>query len=73
MIILQRIDRFLARVYLIAGIIAAVSIVLIGLSVVASVGSRILGVYISGVTELAGYAMAWAAFFGMAYTFRVGG
>ncbi len=41
--------------------------------VLTSIISRLLSVFIAGVTEFAGYSMAACVFFGMAYTFRSGG
>src|SRR5690606_10965315 len=35
--------------------------------------SRLAGVFLGGVSELAGYAMAAGSFFALAWTFRTGG
>ena len=67
------IDRALGRLYAACGAIAALSIVLIALFVAIKIISRLLGVYIGGLTEGAGYAMAAAGSFGLAYTFQHGG
>lgn len=66
------IDRALNRLYALCGAIAAAAIVLIAVFVATSIVARALGVYISGMTEGAGYAMAAAGSFGLAYTFQAG-
>ena len=48
------IDRALGRLYAACGAIAALSIVLIALFVAIKIISRLLGVYIGGLTEGAG-------------------
>ncbi len=66
-------DRALDRLYAACGVIAAFSIILIAVFVATKVISRLLGVYIGGLTEGAGYAIAAAGSFGLAYTFQAGG
>lgn len=66
-------DRALSRLYAVCGAIAAVAIVLIALLVAGSILSRLFGIYVGGLTEGAGYAMAAAGSFGLAYTFGAGG
>lgn len=66
-------DRVLERLYAACGVIAAFCIVLIAVLVATKVISRLIGVYIGGLTEGAGYAMAAAGSFGLAYTFQAGG
>jgi TRAP-type C4-dicarboxylate transport system permease small subunit len=67
------IDRALERLYAACGVIAAFSIILIAVFVATKVISRLMGIYIGGLTEGAGYAMAAAGSFGLAYTFQAGG
>ncbi len=71
--ILNQLDRDLNRLYRLCGAIAAFAIVLIALLVATSIISRLLGIYVGGLTESAGYAMAAAGSFGLAYTFGTGG
>lgn len=66
-------DRALGRLYAACGAVAAFCIVLIALFVAAKIISRLLGIYIGGLTEGAGYAMAAAGSFGLAHTFQAGG
>ena len=65
-------DRALGRLYAACGAIAAFCIVLIAIFVATKIISRLFGVYIGGLTESAGYAMAAAGSFGLAYTFQAG-
>ena len=66
-------DRALSRLYAVCGAIAAFAVVLIAILVAASILSRLFGVYVGGLTEGAGYAMAAAGSFGLAFTFGAGG
>jgi|TARA_B110000208_G_C11656653_1_gene390050 TRAP-type C4-dicarboxylate transport system permease small subunit len=66
-------DRALERLYAACGVVAAFSIILIAVFVATKVISRLMGVYIGGLTEGAGYAMAAAGSFGLACTFQAGG
>ncbi|MGI9412614.1 MAG: TRAP transporter small permease subunit [Hyphomicrobiales bacterium] len=68
-----RVDRALDRLYDICGYIAVALLMVLTALVLASIVSRLLSVYIAGLTEFAGYSMAACVFFGMAYTFRSGG
>ncbi len=68
-----RVDRALGRLYAACGAIAATAIVLIAVLVATSILSRLVGVYIGGLTEGAGYLMAAAGAFGLAHTFTSGG
>ncbi len=70
---LTTMDRALGRLYAACGVISAISIVLIAVLVAVSIISRALGIYVGGLTEGAGYAMATAGSFGLAYTFQAGG
>lgn len=63
-------DCALGRLYAACGAIAAFCIVLIALFVATKIISRLFGIYIGGLTESAGYAMAAAGSFGLAYTFQ---
>lgn len=51
------------------GLLAALSIVMIGLLVLVNIISRSLGLFVPGMTEGAGYCMAAAGSLGLAYTF----
>lgn len=62
----------LDRLYRFCGALAAIAIVLISVFVAASVLSRLMGIYVGGLTEGAGYAMAAAGSLGCAYTFGAG-
>ena len=70
---MQLIDRALRRLYLLCGVLAAVAIVLIAVLVLVNIVARLFGVYVGGMTEGAGYAMAAAGSLGLAYTFGSGG
>ena len=61
-------DRALRTLYLWCGYAAATLIVAIACLVVVNIVSRLLGSYVSGMTEGAGYCMAGAGALGLAYT-----
>lgn len=67
-----KIDHALGRLYAACGVIAAIAIAMIAVLVATSIVSRLLGVYIGGLNEGAGYLMAAAGAFGLAYTFTSG-
>lgn len=67
---LCKLDRMLSGLYRISGYAAAVCMVAIALLVLASIISRLMSVYLPGVTEYSGYAMAAASFLALAYTFE---
>ena len=67
------IDRALNRLYAACGAIAALFIALIAIFVAIRIISRLAGIYIGGLSEGAGYAMAAAGAFGLAYAFGKGG
>ena len=67
---LCKLDRVLSGLYRISGYAAAVCMVAIALLVLASIISRLMSVYLPGVTEYSGYAMAAASFLALAYTFE---
>ena len=66
-------QRALDRLYRVCGAIAAACLLAMAGMILVSIVSRMLGVFVPGITEMAGYAMAASAFFAMAYTFRSGG
>lgn len=66
-------DRWLNRLYVASGVLAAGFLVLLALLVLTSIVTRLLGIYVGGVTEFSGYAMAASSFLALAYTFREGG
>lgn len=70
---LAALDQTLNRLYLLCGVVAASAIVAIAVLVALSILTRLAGVYVGGLTEGAGYAMAAAGTFGLAYTFGAGG
>ena len=63
----------LDRLYLAAGALAGVFLVAIGVLVLLSIVTRLLGIYVAGLTDYAGYAMAASSFLALAYTFGTGG
>ncbi len=71
--LVARAERALEALYLLCGALAAVAIALIAVLVGTSVVARLAGVYVGGLTEGAGYAMAAAGTLGLAYTFGSGG
>lgn len=70
---LAALDRSLNRLYSACGYLAAGFLALLMLLVLASILTRMAGVYVGGLTEFSGYAMAAASYFALAYTFRAGG
>lgn len=66
------VETALDRLYRFCGALAAVAIVLIAAFVGASVVTRLMGIYVGGLTEGAGYAMAAAGSLGCAYAFGAG-
>ena len=66
----ERLDHCLTRLYRISGYIAALCLVAIAMLVFTSILSRIFLIYIPGLTEYSGYAMAGASFLAFAYTFE---
>ncbi len=65
-------DRGLNRVYVVCGVLAALCLIVLALLVVTSIVSRLLSLYVPGVIEYSGYAMAASSFFALAYAFRNG-
>lgn len=67
-----RIGRTLDALYLIAGYLAAACLVAMACLVLTSIVSRLLSVYVAGLSEFSGYSMAAASFLAMAHTLRRG-
>ena len=63
----------LDRLYLAAGALAGLCLVAIAVLVLLSIITRLLGLYVGGLTVYAGYAMATSSFLALAYTFGRGG
>lgn len=70
--ILSPIWRFLDRIYVAAGVIAACGMVLILALIVAQMLTRWFSVAFPGSTDFAGYAMAATSFFALAHAFTRG-
>ena len=70
---LYALDRFLDRLYGWCGYVAAALLVVLAMLVITSIVSRLLSVFIAGITEYSGYTMAAASFLAFAYTFRENG
>jgi TRAP-type C4-dicarboxylate transport system permease small subunit len=69
---LRTLDRALDRLYTICGVIGAIFLVVIAVCVALSIVTRLLGLYVAGLTAYSGYAMAASSFFALAYAFRAG-
>ncbi len=67
------VDRGLGKLYRLSGYAAAICMVAIAVLVLGSIISRMMSVYVPGLTEYSGYAMAGASFLALAYTFEEGG
>ena len=65
--------RALDGVYLAAGAVAGLGLIAIAVLVLLSIITRLLGLYVPGLTVYAGYAMATSSFLALAYTFGKGG
>ncbi len=65
--------RFLDRLYLACGVLAAVFMIAIAVLIFLSVFTRLTGTYVPGLTDYAGYVMAASSFLALAYTFGHGG
>ena len=63
----------LDRLYTAAGALAGLFLVAIGVLVLLSILTRLMGLYVPGLSAYAGYAMAGASFLALAYTFGSGG
>ncbi len=64
---------FLDKLYFSAGVLSAICIVLICLLILARVFGRWMGIVVPSSDDFAGFLLAASSFFGLAYTFRVGG
>lgn len=64
--------RFLDKLYLVSGGLAAVFMIGVLVAVVMSIATRQLGVHIGGLDAYAGYSMAAAGFLALAHTFKKG-
>lgn len=71
--VLRAIDRALNHLYTACGVIGALFLILLASMIILSIITRMLGTYIPGLSEYAGYSMAASSFFALAYTFREGG
>lgn len=65
--------RLLDTLYIACGALAALFLVAIGLLVLTSITTRLLGLTVPGLANYAGYCMAASSFLALAYTFRKGG
>ncbi len=68
--LIQTVDRGLCRLYRWCGYAAAFCMVMIAVLVTMSIVTRLMSVYIPGLTEYSGYAMAAGSFLALAYTFE---
>lgn len=64
--------RFLDKLYLVSGGVAAIFMIGVLVAVVMSIATRQVGVHIGGLDAYAGYSMAAAGFLAMAHTFKSG-
>jgi len=64
--------KLLNNLYQLSGYLSGFSILLITLLIVAQVIGRLLGVIVPSAEDFAGYSLASATFFGLAYTFHEG-
>jgi TRAP-type C4-dicarboxylate transport system permease small subunit len=65
--------RLLDNIYYGAGVLAGCCLVGICALVLVQIGGRLSGVFIRGTDQFAGYLLAGATFFALAYTFGTGG
>lgn len=65
--------RFLDTLYTAAGVLAAVFLIAIGVLVLTSITTRLMGWTVPGLANYAGYCMAASSFLALAYTLRMGG
>jgi TRAP-type C4-dicarboxylate transport system permease small subunit len=70
---MSSIRKALNGLYLGCGAVAACFLIIIAVLVTISILSRMGGVYVPGLNEYAGYAMAASSFFALAHTFGHGG
>jgi len=65
--------RLLDTLYTGCGVLAALFLVAIGVLVLTSITTRLLGLTVPGLANYAGYCMAASSFLALAYTLRKGG
>jgi TRAP-type C4-dicarboxylate transport system permease small subunit len=65
--------KFLDRLYLASGVLAAFGICVIGTLTLMQIVARLLGTFVPSAGDFAGFAMGASAFLGLAYTLRHGG
>ena len=65
--------RALDTLYTACGLLAALFLVAIGILVLTSIITRLLGLTVPGLANYAGYSMAASSFLALAYTLRKGG
>ena len=65
--------KALDGLYLAAGVLAGVFLIAIAVLVLLSIITRLMGLYVAGLSAYAGYAMAASSFLALAYTFGQGG
>jgi len=70
--LISALDRGLSRIYVACGVAAALCLIALALLVLTSIVSRLLSLYVPGVIEYSGYAMAASSFFALAHAFRSG-
>ncbi|NIA68585.1 TRAP transporter small permease [Pelagibius litoralis] len=70
---LSGLRRALDGLYLAGGVLAGLFLISIAVLVLLSIVSRLLGIFVPGLSEYAGYAMASSSFLALAYTFGRGG
>ena len=63
----------LDRLYLFSGALAALFLIAIAVLILLSIVTRLLGTYLPGLSDYAGYTMAAASFLALGYTFGAGG
>ncbi len=66
----KALDGWLGRLYALCGYLAALLLVSMGVFIVGSIVTRLIGAYVPGLTEYSGYAMAGTGFLALAYTFQ---
>jgi TRAP-type C4-dicarboxylate transport system permease small subunit len=71
--VMAALRRSLDGLYLAAGALAGLCLIAIGVLVLLSIVTRVMGFYVPGLTDYAGYAMACGSFLALAYTFGKGG
>ncbi len=69
----RRISDLLDRIYVIAGYGAGILLVVLCGMILYSILGRLLGLYLGGVNDFAGYVMATSTFMALSYTFRTDG